>query len=118
MPYWGNGPDESDYAFDAVGAYVFLIKERMFRDAETVINKSYPEQGIVASLACLRLLAVQFDKCVDTHFGRKDFEKARDAFDRWYESVEHTLPKTRRAAIRATANSEFQLFEDQVLAQK
>ena len=54
MSYWGSGPIDNDYAFGAVGVYVLLIKERMFQDAESVIEKSHPEQGIIASLQCLR----------------------------------------------------------------
>jgi len=116
MPYWGSGSADNDYAFDAVGAYIFLIKERMFQDAEKVIDKSYPEQGIVASLECLRLLAGQFPKCVKVHFRRKEFEKAKEAFGRWYESVKDQLPQDYREAIKSNADSEFQLFEAQVLA--
>ena len=93
MPYWGSRSADNDYAFDAVGAYICLIKKRMFQDAEKVIEKSYPEQGIVASIECLRLLAVQFPKCVKVHFRRKEFEKAKEAFGRWYELVEDQLPQ-------------------------
>jgi hypothetical protein len=117
MPYWGSGSADNDYAFDAVGAYIFLIKQRMFQDAENVVNKSYPEQGIVASLECLRLLAGQFPKCVKVHFRRKEFEKAKEAFDRWYESVKDKLPKSYREAIKTNADREFQLFEAEVLTQ-
>ena len=44
MPYWGSGSIDNDYAFDGVGVYILLIKERMFRDAENVIAKSYSLQ--------------------------------------------------------------------------
>jgi hypothetical protein len=118
MPYWGSGPIDNDYAFDAVGAYVHLIKERMFADAERVIEKSCPEQGIVASLECLRLLAGAFPKCVRVSFRRKEFEKAKEAFGRWYEAVQNKLPQDYREAIRANAETEFQLFEAQVLTPK
>ncbi|MFN7806137.1 MAG: hypothetical protein ACK5TO_19150 [Planctomycetaceae bacterium] len=116
MAYWGSRSADNDYAFDAVGAYICLIKERMFRDSETVIEKSFSEQGIVASIECLRLLARQFPKCVKVHFRRKEFEKAKEAFDRWYESVKHQLPQEYREAIKSNADSEFQLFEDEVLS--
>lgn len=116
MSYWGSGPIDNDYAFDAIGAYVFMIKERMFQDANKVIEKSYPEQGIVASLECLRLLAGQFPKCVNVHFRRKELVRARDLFDRWYKSVCDQLPPNHREAIRLNAESEFHLFETQVLA--
>lgn len=116
MPYWGSGSADNDYAFDAVGAYILLIKERMFQDAEKVIEKSYPEQGIIASLECLRLLAGQFPKCVKVHFRRNEFEKAMEAFGRWYEAVKEQLPRDHREAIRSNADAEFQLFEAHVLA--
>lgn len=116
MPYWGSNSTDNDFAFNAVGAYIVLIKERMFQDAEKVIAKSYPEQGIVASLECLRLLAAQFPKCVKVHFRRKEFDKAKEAFGRWYECVKDQLPQDYREDIRSSADSEFQLFEAQVLA--
>lgn len=115
MPYWGSGLADNDYAFDAVGAYIFLIKERMFQDAKQVIEKSYPEQGIVASLKCLRLISGQFPKCVKVHFRRREFEKAKEAFAQWYELVEDQLPHDYREGIRSDADAEFQLFEAQVL---
>src|SRR5580704_7732292 len=110
MPYWGSGPVDSDYAFDAVGSFVFMIKERMFQDANAVVQNSYPEQGIVASLQCLRLLAGQFPKCVKLHFRKKELEKAKQAFRRWYDSVQEQLPTDYREAIRLDAEAEFQLF--------
>ena len=116
MPYWGSSSADNDYAFDAVGAYICLIKKRMFQDAEKVIEKSYPEQGIVASIECLRLLAGQFPNCVKVHFRRKEFEKAKEAFGRWHESVKDQLPQEYREAIRSNAETEFQLFEAQVLS--
>ena len=115
ISYWGSGSADNDYAFDAVGPYIFLIKERMFQDAEKVIEKSHPEQGIIASLECLRLLAGQFPKCVSVVFRRKEFEKAKEAFGRWYETVKDQLPRNYREAIRSNAEEEFQLFEAQVL---
>jgi hypothetical protein len=118
MPYWGSGSADSDYAFGAVGTYVLMIKERMFQDAEKIIEKSFPEQGIVASLVCLRLLAGAFPKCVSVHFRRKEFEKAKEAFGRWYEAVQNKLPQDYREAIRANAEAEFHLFETQVLIPK
>lgn len=116
MAYWGSGAIDNDYAFDAVGSYVFMIKDRMFQDAARVIEKSHPEQGIVASLECLRLIAGQFPKSVAVHFRRNEFEKAKELFDRWYAAVEDQLPQDYREAIRANADAKFQLFELQVLA--
>src|SRR5262245_51691842 len=115
MPYWGSGPIDNDYAFDGVGAYAFFIKERMFQDANTVIEKGYPEQAIVASVQCLRLLAGQFPKCIKVSFRRMDLERAKAAFAKWYDAVQDRLPAEYREAIRQSAEMEFQLFESQVL---
>ena len=116
MSYWGSRPVDNDYAFGAVGVYVFLIKERMFKDMRTVIQKSHPEQGLVASVQCLRLLATEFPKNVQVHFGRKDLDEAKLAFRQWYELVEDKVPSEYREAIRQEAEAEFDLFEEQVLA--
>ncbi len=115
MPYWGHKPADNDYAFDAVSAYVYLIKERMFKDMTTVLEKSYPEQGIVASVQCLRLIAKEFPKCVRLHFRKKELERAKAAFENWYDAVCQELPEEHREALVSQANLEFQLFDEQVL---
>jgi hypothetical protein len=56
MPYWGDGADECDYAFDGIGTYVVIIRDRMLKDIANVIQRAYPEQGITASIACLRVI--------------------------------------------------------------
>jgi hypothetical protein len=116
MSYWGSGPIDNDYAFGAVGVYVLMIKERMFQDAENVIQKAHREQSIVASVQCMRVLAGQFAKCVSVHFGKKELQRAREAFDKWYDLVQKKLPPKYREAIRENAEAEFRLFEEQVLA--
>ncbi len=115
MPYWGGEPSDSDFAFDGVGAYIVLIKKRTFQSASTVIEKSYPEQSIIASLRCLRVLANEFPKCVRLHFRRKQFEEAKTAFETWYELVEDKLPAQYKESIRLEADREFELFDEQVL---
>lgn len=115
MAYWGSGPSDNDYAFDAVSAYVFMIKERMFQEAENVIEKSYYEQAIIASLRCLRLIANEFPKCAQVHFRKKEFLRAKEAFSVWYNTVQDQLPTEYREAILTSAEAEFQLFESQVL---
>ena len=117
MSYWGSKPADSDYAFDAVGVYVHLIKERMLEDMVTVVEKSYPEQGIVASLQCLRLLAAEFPKCVSVSFRKKDFEHCKSTFFIWYDLVKGKIPAKHREEILLEANKEFALFEKQVLGQ-
>lgn len=115
MSYWGDGVDDCDYAFDAVGAIFFRISDRMFKDAETVIAKRYPEQAIVASLCCLRLLGERFPKNLSVHFGKRDLERARKAFDQWHQVVKDQIPPERHEAIGVSANREFALFEDWLL---
>ena len=118
MPYWGSNPEDNDFAFDAVGAYVFLIKDQMFRDMENVLEKSYPEQAIIASLKCLRLLADEFPKCVSIHFRKKHLEQCKTAFENWFTAVKENLPTEYADAIQSKAHAEFELFEEQVLHKK
>jgi hypothetical protein len=115
MSYWGSKPTDNDYAFDGVGAYVYLIKTRMLESANRVIEKSYPEQDIIASLQCLRLLAGAFPKCVRVSFGKKEFQESKAAFTKWYDLVKDKLPSEYREAILKEANDEFELFAKQVL---
>jgi hypothetical protein len=116
MAYWGSGADESDFAFDAVGAYIYLLKERMLNDIKVVRAKSYPEQSIVASLGCLRLIGERFPKNLGVHFGRADFDSARRAFEGWYEAVKDEIPPKYRAKVYEEAQVEFQLFEERIFA--
>lgn len=116
MPYWGPRPDENDFAFDAIGAYAYLIKERLFSDMAVAIDKAYPEQAIVASVKCLRLLAQEFPKCVSLHFRRRQLEDAKAGFERWYSLVGEKLPDEISAAIREEADAEFEMYEEQILS--
>ena len=115
MPYWGSKPDECDYAFDTLGSYIVFIKEQMSKDMVNVIDKEYPEQAIIASLKCLRLLGEAFPKCLKVHFRKRQFEKAKTGFTEWYEAVKDKLPKKHREAIFEEANIEFRLFEERIL---
>lgn len=118
MTYWGSEVGKSDFAAGAVGAAVLLIKERLFKDAENVISKSYPEESIAASVRCIRMIASAFPESVALHFKRKDLARARELFDRWYELVEPKLPKQRAAGIRAAALEEFAKFEEELLTKR
>lgn len=116
MAYWGSGAASCDYAFDQISVYVFQIKQRMFEDMENVLQKSYPEQSIVASVKCLRLLWEGFPKCVRLHFGRRDLERCGQSFELWCTTLAARLPAEHRAAIRSEAMLEFSLFRETVLA--
>lgn len=115
MAYWGSGADDSDFAFDAVGVRICVLKEQMLNDIRVVREKAYPEQSIVASLICLRLLGERFPKSLRVHFGRKTFESARSAFEDWYEAVKEELPLAHRTSIYEEAQLEFKLFEERIL---
>jgi len=116
MPYWGTKPADSDYAFDALGAYLFLIKERMFNDMTTAIEKAYPEQSILASLQFVRLVSAEFPECVNVHFRKKELLRAKAGFAEWYEVAKGKIPAEYRHAILSEADKEFDLFERQVLS--
>ncbi len=115
MAYWGHMPDESDFAFDAIGAYIFLLKERMLKDIATVLEKTYPEQSMVASITCLRLIGERFPKALSVHFRKRDFAFVVRAFDEWLAKVGPQLPDKHRNAIVAEARAEFALFEERIL---
>ncbi len=117
MAYWGTQADENDFAFDAISAYVLLIKERMMNDMATVLEKAYPEQSLTASLACLRQIGERFPKCLAVAFRKADLQRARVAFDQWYSLVAKQLEPERRDAIRTHAINEFELFQTQLLRQ-
>jgi|688.fasta_scaffold1177264_2 hypothetical protein len=116
MPYWGTKPADNDYAFDALGAYLFLIKERMFKDMAIAIEKAYPEQSILASLQFVRLVSAGFPKCVNVHFRKKELQLAKTGFAEWYEVAKGKIPAEYRHAILSEADREFDLFEKQVLS--
>jgi hypothetical protein len=115
MPYWGNKPAENDFAFDTVGSYVYLIKERMFKEMVDVVEKRHPEQGIVASLTCIRKLAQEFPKCVQVHFGKREFGRCKALFTEWYSLASKKIPAAYRDAVLREASAEFSLFEAEVL---
>jgi hypothetical protein len=115
MPYWGSKADDCDYAFGAVGSHVYLIKDRMFKDAHSVCDEAYSEQSIIVSLQMIRGIAEQFPKSVSVHFGRKHFEEAKLLFAKWYEVASDKIPLKFRDKVRIEAEAEFALFEERVL---
>ena len=82
---------------------------------DAVINKPHPEQSMIASLQCIRLLAEEFPKNVSVHFGKSEFEEAKAAFEKWYDTVHKKIPAKYREAVLEAANAEFALFEERVL---
>lgn len=114
MSYWGDEIDGNDFASGAVGVAILWIKDRMFRDLDNVIAKSYPEQSVAVHLCCLRLLGVRFRKDLSVHFGKRDLARARQGFERWFELVKDKVPADRRDAIYASTEQEFLLFNEQI----
>lgn len=117
MSYWSSEPDGCDYAFDAIGAVVFLIKERLEKETAAVKEMNYPEQSMIALLSCLRVIGEEYPKALSVSFRSKDYEKTRDAFYEWFES-DAKIPVGRRDGIRKAAEREFQLFEERILGRQ
>ncbi len=117
MPYWGDDVDQCDFAFDSVGAVIYLIIERMNKDVDKVLEKSYPEQSMVAYLTCLRLIGERFPKNLSVHFRKKHLKDVKSAFENWYDKVSDKLPSHLRADILRKAQEEFALFEERILKQ-
>src|SRR5947209_7742219 len=91
------------------------IKDRMMKGIATVLEKGHPEQCILGSLVCLRVIAEQFPKSFGVSFESDDFEFAKKSFAEWYDKVKAKLPAKYRQAIRDEAEKEFALFEERIL---
>jgi hypothetical protein len=114
VAYWGSKPIDCDFAFDGVGVYVILIKERMFQDAVNVINDRHNEQAIIASLRCLRLIVEEYPKSFGASFLQSDFEKAKSLFYEWYELCGDAIPDKYRVKLLHEAEKEFRVYEKKV----
>lgn len=114
MSYWASDPDGNDFAFDAIGVNIMFIKDRMLQDMKTVKAKQYPEQSIISSLICLRLIGERFPEALSVHFKKRDFEKSKTAFYEWFNEVESNIPKKYRISLLEEAEAEFQLFEERI----
>lgn len=115
MSYWGPDIDECDFAFDSIGANIFIIKERLFNDIETIKKgRYYSEQSMIANLACLRLIGEKFPKNLSVSFRKKDYLEVQNEFYNWYYS-DANIPKEHKEKILIFAEKEFQLFEERIL---
>jgi hypothetical protein len=114
MSYWGPGPTGCDYAFGGVTVYVGLISDRMFVDMEGTLGDEYKEQRIIAGLKMIRVLAKEFPKEVSVAFSRKEFERAKEGFEKWYALCEKKVPKKYRDDFIKEAREELELFESEV----
>jgi len=86
----------------------------MIEEIESVVEKSYPEQSILSSLTCLRILGKRFPQVLSVHFRKKDFEKSKAAFYEWYERSHSKISKKYRTALLESAESEFELFQKDI----
>jgi hypothetical protein len=111
MSYWGSAPVDSDYAFNTICSYIYLLKERMVSDMEGVLENKHPEQNIVASIELLRVIACEFPKCFAVHFKRKDFQMFRKLFEEWHELAKSKIPKKFQKKFLEEANQQFELFQ-------
>lgn len=111
MPYWGEKSCDSDFAFDSVGAYIYLLNSRMKKDIENVKAKNYPEQSILASLKCVRLILNEYPKMIGVHFKKRDYEFARQNFTDWYTQSVDNIPKKYSEGLLAEARKEFLLYD-------
>jgi len=112
MAYWGTKSGDSDFASMAVTACVVRIREQLFKDIETVLSKEYPEQSIIATLVCLRAIAVHHRKWVKLKFSKSDYAKAKSSFEEWYGKVNSKIPAKYRKQVLEEANEEFKQFEE------
>jgi hypothetical protein len=112
MSYWGSKSDQSDYAFDSLSAYIYLIKKRMMDDLLNVTEKEHPEQSLIASLRCLRVIGMEFPESLSVSFRKKDLEKAEAGFNRWYETVSSKIPSKYQNDVLNEATNEFRLFKE------
>jgi hypothetical protein len=116
MSYWGSKPEESDFAAGSVGSFIYFLKEKLIKEIDTVLKKNYPEQGMIASLVCLRLLGERYPKNLRVHFGKKEFAFVKSSFEQWYAAVKPQLPPKHRDGILEEAEREFALFEERILS--
>jgi len=112
MAYWGNKADECDYAFDTLGSYVAHARDSMFHAAEGTITEKYPEQTILVTLKAIRVLWGAFPKNIACTFHRGDLDKSKRLFNEWLDAAGPKLPKARRIALLAEAQSIFEACED------
>jgi hypothetical protein len=81
-------------------------------------DSGFPEQGMIATLTCLRLLGERFPHSVSVLFGKKEFAFVKQKFDEWYEKVSKKIPSKYRDGILKEAQDEFALFEERILKPK
>lgn len=87
MPYWNAEFDGCDFAFDSLGAVVFLIVTRLQEEADLVVKKSYPEQSILVLLSLLESMLNSNPKCVSVHFRKQQYCAAKEAFLVWQNTA-------------------------------
>ena len=115
MSYWGSKPEECDFASGSIGANIFLIKKRLLKDIDSDPKFEHEEQSILSNLMCLRLIGQKFPKALRVHFRKKDYLHSKESFYTWYENGGRNVPEKYREKLLQAAESEFLLFEEQIL---
>ena len=114
MSYWNANNDGNDFAFGSIGANIYLIKERLFKEMNLVNEKLHPEQSIICQLTMLRIIGEQFPESLSIHFDQNDFNEVKKSFYSWYESGAK-IPAKYRTDILLNAEKEFELFESTII---
>lgn len=114
MSYFGSGIGDSDFAAGRIGVAVLRLKDQLFEDAQLVMEERHPEQAILFHLSLIRSICREHGKFTIVHFNRRDLARVKRAFSDWYLTVESDIPKRYREDLLATADREFELFEEEV----
>jgi hypothetical protein len=118
MSYWGAKCDENDYAADAIGSVIYLIKKKIEEELSSDEALNYPEQSIIALLAMLRAIGENYPKHIKVHFRKKDLLKVQDYFGKWYKLNEDKLPKNYKEDIYNNGMTDLNVFSEIVFSKK
>ena len=115
MSYWNGSAEGSDFATNAVGVAILNIKDKMLKDFDGIMKAKHPEQSIITSLTCLRLIGERFPQSLCLHFLEQDYIEMKEKFYQWFELMNKKIPAKYRDELKASAEQEFMLFEKTIL---
>ena len=115
MSYQTSDVNGTDFAKGSIDLIIRNIIKKMDSDIKMSIEKEFPEQSILSSLVCLRLIGEKFPKNLSIYFGNLDFEELKSKFYKWYELVHKKIPAKFREEVKEVAEKEFDLFYDKIL---
>lgn len=113
MTYWGSNFDENDFAFDGLGAGIYLLLDRMEKDANAALVNSHPEQSMLVYLHIFSQLTELYPKCTSVHFRKKKYLSMKSMFEEWYISVSQKLPNEHKDEIQYKAAQLFEKMDKQ-----